>query len=209
VQQIISRASKVMQLRPSGFDGSATKGLTDLFYFTESRSARARSRVHIERRTSSCSSLRNVPLGSRRSWQAMRWIGKSKRPHSSGTAKPALVCVVDDDRWSREGINCYLDSCGYNCAAFRTAEDYLSADAVGETACLVADVHLPGMWGPELQQRLIADGYRIPIIFVTGYFDERTRDRVLRAGAIAYLAKPWCEKTLSGCLEKALRVAPT
>ncbi len=103
-------------------------------------------------------------------------------------------------------MNCYLDSCGYNCAAFGTAEEYLSADAMRETACLVVDVQLPGMKGPELQDRLIADGYRIPIIFVTGYFDERIRDRVLRAGAIACLTKPWCERTLSGCLEKALGV---
>jgi FixJ family two-component response regulator len=66
---------------------------------------------------------------------------------------------------------------------------------------------LPGMRGPELQERLIAKGYQIPTIFVTGYFDARTRDRVLRTGAIAYLGKPWCERTLSGCVEKALGVA--
>jgi CheY-like chemotaxis protein len=135
--------------------------------------------------------------------QAMRWIGESKRYRPPATAASPLIAIVDDDPWSRDGLNCYLGSCGYNCAAFCTAEEYLSANAARETACLVADVQLPGMKGPELQERLLADGYRIPIIFVTGYFDEKTRDRVLRAGAIAYLTKPWCERALSGYLEKA------
>jgi FixJ family two-component response regulator len=131
---------------------------------------------------------------------------KISRGHSAKNAKPSLVSIIDDDPWSREGMNCYLESCGYNCAAFSSAEEYLSANAMRETACLVVDVQLPGMKGPELQDRLIADGYRIPIIFVTGYFDERIRDRVLRAGAIPCLTKPWCERTLSGCLETALGV---
>ncbi len=103
-------------------------------------------------------------------------------------------------------MNRYLESCGYSCATFCTAEEYLSANAVRETACLILDVQLPGMKGPELQDRLMAKGYRIPIIFVTGYCDERIRDRVLRAGAIAYLTKPWCEGTLSGWVERAFSV---
>jgi FixJ family two-component response regulator len=139
----------------------------------------------------------------------MRWIGRCKRDRGAATAKPSLICIIDDDRWSREGMSCYLDSCGYNCTAFGTAEEYLAANVVRETGCLVADVHLPGMQGPELQDRLIAEGYRIPIVFITGYFDERIRDRVLRAGAIAYLTKPWCEKTLSNCLERAFGLVAT
>ena len=138
----------------------------------------------------------------------MRPIGKYQRDPSAKNAKPSLVCIIDDDPWSREGMNCYLESRGYDCAAFSTAEAYLSADALRETACLVVDVQLPGMKGPELQDRLIADGYRIPMIFATGYFDERIRDRVLRAGAIACLTKPWCERTLRRCVEKALGVEP-
>jgi FixJ family two-component response regulator len=102
-----------------------------------------------------------------------------------------------------------IDSRGYNCAAFCSAEEYLSGNAIRETTCLVVDVQLPGMRGPELQDRLIVKGYRIPMIFITGDFNERTRDRVLRAGAIAYLAKPWSERTLGECLEKALGAAKT
>jgi FixJ family two-component response regulator len=140
----------------------------------------------------------------------MRWIGRNKLNHGPASAKPpSLISIVDDDKWSRDGLSTYLEACGYNCAAFCTAEAYLSGNAVLETACLVADVQLPGMKGPELQERLIAEGYRIPIIFVTGFFDERTRDRVLRAGAIAYLTKPWCERTLSKCLEKVFGVVRT
>jgi FixJ family two-component response regulator len=139
----------------------------------------------------------------------MRWIDKCKRSRGTATARSPLISIIDDDLWSRDGLNCYLDSCGYSCAAFCTAEEYLSANALRQTACLVLDVQLPGMKGPELQERLMAAGYRIPIIFVTGYYDERIRDRVLRAGAVAYLTKPWCEKTLSGCLEMAFSAAPT
>lgn len=165
--------------------------------------------VRMQRAERSCSGVCKVPLGSRLSSQAMRWIGRCRRNEGAGTVNPSLVSVIDDDPWSREGISCYLESCGYTCTAFCTAEEFLSADAAGETVCLVSDVHLPGITGPELQDRLLADGYRVPIIFVTGYFDEGMRDRVLRAGAIAYLAKPWCEKTLSTCIEKAFGVVAT
>jgi FixJ family two-component response regulator len=133
-------------------------------------------------------------------------LDQSKRAYGVESRKLSLVCIIDDDRWSREGVNRYLESCGYSCATFCTAEEYLSANAVRETACLILDVQLPGMKGPELQDRLMAKGYRIPIIFVTGYCDERIRDRVLRAGAIAYLTKPWCEGTLSGWVERAFSV---
>ena len=97
-----------------------------------------------------------------------------------------------------------MSSCGYKCATFRSAEEYLCADVIHKTACLVLDVQLPRMNGPDLQDRLIADGYRTPIIFLTGFIDERTRDRVLQTGAVGYLAKPCCEKILSGPLETAL-----
>ena len=151
------------------------------------------------------SDQRSARLATDASSQAGRVIGQSGRNCGieNTNKKLPLVCIIDDDHWSREGVNCYLQSCGYSCAAFCTAEEYLSAHAVRETACLVVDVQLPGMSGPELQERVMAEGYRIPIIFLTGYCDEQTRNRVLRAGAMAYLTKPWCERTLSGCLERA------
>ena len=121
-----------------------------------------------------------------------------------GCDETKLVSIVDDNDYCREGINAFIKSCGYKCATFRSAEEYLLPDAARITACLVVDVQLPGIKGPDLQDRLIADGYRMPIIFVTGFFDERTKNRVLQAGALGYLSKPCCGKTLSGCLEKAL-----
>lgn len=154
------------------------------------------------------SAPRNARSAPDASPQAVRFIDQSGRNCGVeiNNKKLSLVSIIDDDPWSREGVNCYLESCGYSCATFCTAEEYLSANAVRETACLIVDVELPGMNGPQLQDRLMAEGYRIPIIFVTGYCDEHTRSRVLRAGAMAFLTKPWCERALSGCLERAFGV---
>ena len=82
-------------------------------------------------------------------------------------------------------------------------------ELLGDTACLVCDVQLPGMSGPDLQARLIADGRRTPIVFVTGCFSETTRARVLTAGAVGYFAKPFDPRTLIGCLEGALASIPS
>jgi CheY-like chemotaxis protein len=153
------------------------------------------------------SAARNLRSAPNDSSQTVRSIDRSDRKCGlQSNKKSPLVSIIDDDHWSREGVNFYLESCGYSCATFCTAEEYLSANAARETACLIVDVQLPGMKGPELQDRLRAEGYRIPIIFVTGYCDEQIRNRVLRAGAMAYLTKPWCESALSGCLERAFGV---
>jgi FixJ family two-component response regulator len=115
-----------------------------------------------------------------------------------------LIAIIDDDAFARDGMTALVESLGYVSARFASTEEYLASNIVVETACLVLDVHLPGMNGPDLQANLLADGYRIPIIFVTGQFDDRTRAKVSRAGAIAYLAKPCCEKMLVSCLDRAL-----
>ena len=72
------------------------------------------------------------------------------------------------------------------------------------TTCLIVDVQMPGLSGPELQDRLISDGYRTPVIFITAYPKEWVRERVLNAGAIGYLSKPFNEDRLIECLDKAL-----
>lgn len=139
-----------------------------------------------------------LPPGMCRAWRSTgNW--------SEGIARRKLISIVDDDEWARQGTSVYVESCGYDCATFCTAEEYLSFDGLRDTDCLVADVHLPGINGPDLQDRLIADGYRIPVIFVSGFFDEEIRNRVLRTGALCYLTKPYSEKTLSAYLERALR----
>src|SRR5579862_9200281 len=102
-----------------------------------------------------------------------------------------LISIVDDHTGVRESLRRLVVSLGHASGAFVTAEEYLESELLGETACLICDVQLPGMSGPDLQARLIADGHRIPIVFVTGSFNETTRARVLTAGAIGYLAKPF------------------
>lgn len=199
---------KIIKARRFGKKPSQSTGQRHLPYFDEYPRAMARSRGAAVPQVGSCSAPRNVRSAPNASSQAVRPIDQSERDYGvEVNRKPSLVSIIDDDPWSREGVNCYLESCGYSCATFCTAEEYLSANAVRQTACLIVDVQLPGMKGPELQDRLMAEGYRIPIIFVTGCCDERLRGRVLRAGAMAYLTKPWCERTLSGCLERAFRAA--
>jgi FixJ family two-component response regulator len=96
---------------------------------------------------------------------------------------------------------------GYTTASFATAEDFLNSGRVRDTTCLIVDMHLPGMSGTELQSRLILDGYRIPVIFITAFVDEATRVRVLRNGALGYLSKPLREQSLIACLDQAFRHA--
>ena len=105
----------------------------------------------------------------------------------------------------REATEHLLRLLGYTTASFASAEDFLKSGSVRNTACLIADVHLPGMSGVELQSRLVLDGHRIPIIFVTAFPDEAIRTRVLRDGAIGYLSKPLTEHSLIACLDQALK----
>lgn len=122
-----------------------------------------------------------------------------------GSSAKRLIAIIDDDHYARDGLSVYIESLGHISAAFATAEEYLSSGVALRNACLISDVHLPGMQGPDLQARLIADGHRIPIIFVTGFYNEEVRARVLKAGALGYLAKPCSESSLIENLEKALR----
>ena len=115
------------------------------------------------------------------------------------------VAVVEDDDSAREATDHLLRLLGYATASFASAEDFLRSGRVRDTACLITDVRLPGMSGVELQSRLILDGHRMPIIFVTAFPDEAIRARVLRNGAIGYLSKPLQEKTLIACLDQALK----
>ena len=115
------------------------------------------------------------------------------------------VAVVEDDRSVREATKHLLRLLGYATATFESAEDFLRSGLVGDTACLISDVRLPGMSGIDLQSRLVLDGHRIPIIFVTSFPDEAIRARVLRNGAIGYLSKPLQEEGLINCLDQALK----
>jgi CheY-like chemotaxis protein len=117
----------------------------------------------------------------------------------------ALIAVVDDDEYARSGLRDLIESFGYKVAAFASAEEYLASDMSDSTACLILDVYMSGMSGPNLQAHLIASGRCPPTIFATGRFEEHTRRRVIEAGAVGYLRKPCDEKALLDCLAKIIR----
>jgi FixJ family two-component response regulator len=115
------------------------------------------------------------------------------------------VAVIEDDDSVREATERLLHILGCATASFATAEGFLDSGCLGYTACLIVDMHLPGMSGAELQDRLIADACCIPIIFMTAFDDEAARVQALSKGAVCYLSKPLHEEKLIFCLDQALR----
>jgi FixJ family two-component response regulator len=119
--------------------------------------------------------------------------------------KGSLVAVVDDDESVRESLPDLLREFGFAVEAFSSAEDFLASEAVGRTKCLILDVKMPGMSGPALQQELLRRRWTIPIVFITAHVDEGIRPRVLEAGAVDCLFKPFSETALLGAVTTALR----
>jgi FixJ family two-component response regulator len=119
-------------------------------------------------------------------------------------AKALLVSVVEDDQFFRESMGRLLRSLGYVVEAFPSAADFLASARLGETACLIADIHMPAMTGLELHRRLIDIGRAIPTILVTAYPDNEVRTRALKDGVVCYLRKPVDENHLMRCLRAAL-----
>jgi FixJ family two-component response regulator len=115
----------------------------------------------------------------------------------------ALVAVVDDDRSIRESLPQLLKAYGYAVRVFASAEEFLASDCVDLAECLILDVTMPGMSGPELQAEL-ANRRGIPIIFITATVDKAMRSHVLAAGAIDFLYKPFSEEALLKALHAAL-----
>lgn len=120
-------------------------------------------------------------------------------------APRSLIAIVDDNRYVREGLDDLVRSLGYVTASFASADQYLSSGRVEETVCLITDLQMPDMTGADLQDRLIAHGLDIPVIFVTASDDESARARVLGAGAIGFLSKPFDVQWLRGHLAEAVR----
>ena len=115
-----------------------------------------------------------------------------------------LISIVDDDESMREATKGLVRSLGYHAATFSSAEEFLNSDLVNRTSCLITDMQMPGLSGADLQNRLISQGRCMPTIFVTAFPDEKIRARVLTAGAIGYLSKPFTEESLITCLDTAL-----
>ena len=124
-------------------------------------------------------------------------------------AKSHVISIIDDDPSVREATQSLIRSLGYDAQVFASAEEYLRSDNLNDSSCLITDLHMPGMSGTDLQDRLIADGYQIPIIFVTAYYEDRVRDRVMDAGAFGFLRKPFNDESLIACLDKALNANST
>jgi FixJ family two-component response regulator len=115
-----------------------------------------------------------------------------------------MISIIDDDVCAREATERVIRASGYTVATYASAEDFLGSDHVNDTCCLITDVHLPALTGPELYLHLRANGLGVPTIFVTGHPDETTRTQVLAAGAVAFLSKPVGKKVLLDCLKTAL-----
>ena len=119
--------------------------------------------------------------------------------------KASLVSVVEDDQFFRESMKRLMRSLGYTVEAFPSAADFLASPRLGETACLITDIHMPAMTGLELYRHLIDAGYAIPTILVTAFPDDSMRARALRQGVICCLSKPLDEDALLGCVRAALQ----
>lgn len=119
-----------------------------------------------------------------------------------GQAK--LVAIVDDDESVRSALEGLMKVVGLSARAFASAEEFLDSRVHERTACLIADIRMPGMSGLELQAKLNAENVKIPTIFITAHGDEKMRLQALRAGAVEFLAKPFDDQTLLDSVRAAL-----
>ena len=120
------------------------------------------------------------------------------------TTTSSLVSVVDDDESVRESLPDLLREFGFAVRAFSSAEDFLASDCVDQTKCLILDMAMPGMTGPDLQQELRIRRKEIPIVFITAQRDETVRARVLEQGAVECLSKPFSDTALRDAVNAAL-----
>src|SRR5262245_57454481 len=116
------------------------------------------------------------------------------------------IAVVDDDESVRESLPDLLRQFGFDARAFGSAESFLGSDGKSETSCLILDVAMPGMSGPDLQQELIRRGQSVPIVFITAAGDESVRARLVALGAVECLFKPLSKTALLDALNAAIRV---
>jgi FixJ family two-component response regulator len=116
-----------------------------------------------------------------------------------------LVSVVDDDECVRESLPDLLRASGYVAQAFSSAEEFLASDCVAQTRCLILDIGMPAMTGPDLQRELKLRSQQIPIVFITGHRDESIRPKLLERGAVECLFKPFSDTALLDALKVALR----
>jgi len=120
--------------------------------------------------------------------------------------KRSLVSVVDDDQSVRESLPDLLREFGFAVQAFSSAEEFLASDCIDQTSCLILDITMPGMSGPDLQRELTLRRQKIPIVFITAHRNETVRPRLLEQGAVECLFKPFSDTALLAAINTALRV---
>jgi len=116
-----------------------------------------------------------------------------------------LISVVDDDESVRRSTKLLIASFGYRAAVFESAEVFLRSRQLHDTSCLIVDVQMSGISGIELQSQLAAMGCSIPIIFITAYGNETSRQQAMQAGAVAFLDKPFSDEQLLKNIRSALK----
>ena len=121
-------------------------------------------------------------------------------------ASRSLVSVVDDDESVRESLPDLLKRYGFAAQTFSSAEEFLASEFVNQTKCLILDIAMPGMSGPALQEELSRRRQAIPIVFITAHGDETVRPRLIEAGAVECLFKPFSGTELRDAVNAALRV---
>jgi len=131
------------------------------------------------------------------------FVMKSFKDGSGGELP--LLSVVDDDESMRESLPDLIKEFGFAARAFSSAEEFLRSGSVDESSCLILDVAMPSMSGPELQQELKRRGKNVPIIFITGQKDEAIRARVFEQGAAGFLLKPFSDAALLAAIKTALQ----
>jgi FixJ family two-component response regulator len=115
-----------------------------------------------------------------------------------------MISIVDDDESVRDALENLLKSIGYRAEVFASAEEFLRLGHHEDSRCLILDVRMPGLSGLELQRQLVSSGPSIPIVFITAHGDEAERAQAFRAGAVAFLRKPFAEEALLTAVQAAL-----
>jgi FixJ family two-component response regulator len=113
------------------------------------------------------------------------------------------ISIVDDDPAVRDALWRLMDSAGLPATAFASAEEFLASPSRDETTCLILDVRMPGMDGLELQQKLVASNWKVPIIFISAHAEAETRARALEAGAVEFFEKPFNSTALLHAIDAA------
>jgi FixJ family two-component response regulator len=115
-----------------------------------------------------------------------------------------IISIIDDDESMRCAMKSLVTSLGLDAYAFASAEAFLQSPHLDDTSCVITDLQMPGLNGVELQKSLLAQGRRIPIIFMTAFPEERMRARAIEAGALGFLSKPFDSQTLINLIDKAV-----